>query len=89
MKILLAVTLSMACGLVLAKDEEGADAAKKAAKPAAAPSVKKTTNENVGRATAKPFLTGEAPRNPFDVPLLRDARTFDSVDAPQGRYVLR
>ena len=89
MKILFAVTLSMACGLALAKDAEAVDAAKKAAKPAIGASAKKATNENVGRATAKPFFAGEAPRNPFDVPLLRDARTFDSVDGPQGRYVLR
>lgn len=89
MKILIAVTLSIACGLAFAKDDEGVDGAKKAVKPAAGPSVKKATNANVGRATAKPFFASDAPRNPFDVPLLRDARTLDNTNGPQGRYVLR
>jgi hypothetical protein len=43
---------------------------------------KKAINRNVGRATAKPFLTGERPRNAFDVPLLRDAKTLPSLTAP-------
>ena len=44
---------------------------------------KKATNRNVGRATAKPFLAGERPRNAFDVPLLRDAKSLPSLTAPQ------
>jgi hypothetical protein len=89
MKIVIAVALSMACGFVLAKDNEVAEAAKKTTRPAAAPSAKKALNSNVGSATAKPFFAGGTSRNPFDVPLFRDARTFDNVSASPGHYVLR
>src|SRR5688572_6058943 len=44
---------------------------------------KKATNRNVGRATAKPFVSGERSRNAFDVPLLRDAKSLPSLTAPQ------
>jgi len=89
MKIVVAVVLSMACGFVFAKENEGVEPAKKATKPAPGPSAKKAPNSNVGTATAKPFFAGGTSRNPFDVPLFRDARTFDNVSAPPGRYVLR
>ena len=45
--------------------------------------VKKATNRNVGRATAKPFVTAERPPNAFDVPLFRDAGTLPSLTAPR------
>jgi len=75
-KTLVAALFVTAGGAVVANDMAPAGADKKAA-PA-----KKATNRNVGSATAKPFLAGERPRNAFDVPLLRDARSLPSLTAP-------
>ena len=80
-KTLVAVLFMVVGGAVPANDAAQAAAGTAVAqkKPAAA---KKATNRNVGSATAKPFLAGERPRNAFDVPLLRDARSLPSLTAP-------
>ena len=80
-KTLVAVLCMAAGSAVQANDGPSAPTGKvdKAAQDAPA---KKATNRNVGRATAKPFLAGERPRNAFDVPLLRDAKSLPSLTAP-------
>jgi len=78
-KTLVAGLLMAAGSAVPANDDQPARSAK--AETQSVPA-KKATNRNVGRATAKPFLTGERPRNAFDVPLLRDAKSLPSLTAP-------
>ena len=80
-KTLVAVLFIAACGAVQAADNPPAAAGAAVAEKKPAPA-KKATNRNVGPATAKPFLAGERPRNAFDVPLLRDARSLPSLTAP-------
>ena len=89
MKLLIAIVLTATCVSATAKDKEDGDAAPKVAKPAAGSPAKKAPNTNIGRATAKPFFAEGAARNPFDVPLFRDARSFNDANAPRDRYVLR
>ena len=79
---LLAVLLMAAGSAVQANDSQWSRTGKVEKQAQDAPA-KKATNRNVGRATAKPFLAGERPRNAFDVPLLRDARSLPSLTAPQ------
>ena len=81
-KTLIAVVLMAAGSAVQANDSQWSRTGKVEKQAQDAPA-KKATNRNVGRATAKPFLTGDRPRNAFDVPLLRDARTLPSLTAPQ------
>ena len=80
-KTLVAALFVTAGGAVVANDMAPAGAGTAGAENKAAPA-KKATNRNVGSATAKPFLAGERPRNAFDVPLLRDARSLPSLTAP-------
>ena len=84
MKTLFAVLLIAASNCVLANETAMPDSVQKAQKPAPDVAAKKVTNKNVGRATAKPFFSGERPRNAFDVPLLRDARSLPSLTAPRA-----
>ena len=81
-KTLVAVLLVVAGSAVAANDAPPAPAAAKVEKSSAVAPAKKATNRNVGPATAKPFLAGERPRNAFDVPLLRDAKSLPSLTAP-------
>ena len=83
MKTSFAVLLIAASNCVQANETSTPAPVQKAAKAAPDVAAKKVTNKNVGRATAKPFLTGERPRNAFDVPLLRDARSLPSLTAPR------
>jgi len=83
MKTLFAVLLIAASNCVLANETATPAPVQNAQKPASDVAAKKVTNKNVGRATAKPFLTGERPQNAFDVPLLRDARPLPSLTAPR------
>ena len=80
-KTLVAVLFMAAGGAVQANDSLPGSAGTAVAEKKATPA-KKATNRNVGSATAKPFLAGERPRNAFDVPLLRDARSLPSLTAP-------
>ena len=89
MKFVIAIVLTATCVSATGKDKEGGDAAPKVVKPAAGSPAKKAPNANVGRATAKPFFAERAARNPFDVPLFRDARSFNDANAPRDPYVLR
>ena len=83
MKTLFAVLLIAASKGVLANETAMPASVQKAQKPAPDVAAKKVTSKNVGRATAKPFLTGERPQNAFDVPLLRDARPPPSLTSPR------
>ena len=83
MKTLFAVLLIATSNCVQANETPAPAPVQKAVKPSPDVAAKKVTNKNVGRATAKPFLTGERPRNAFDVPLLRDARSLPSLTAPR------
>jgi len=78
-KTLVAGLLMAAGSAVPANDDQPARTAKAETQTVPA---KKATNRNVGRATAKPFLSGERARNAFDVPLLRDAKSLPSLTAP-------
>ena len=80
-KTLVAVLLMLAGGAIQANDTAPAPAGTVVAEKKPAPA-KKATNRNVGSATAKPFVAAERPRNAFDVPLLRDARSLPSLTAP-------
>ena len=80
-KTLVAVLLMAAGSAVQANDSQWSRTGKVEKQAQDAPA-KKATNRNVGRATAKPFLTVDRPRNAFDVPLLRDARSLPSLTAP-------
>ena len=82
LKTLVALCLVAAGSAVGANDGQPAPAAVKVEKRTQEAAAKKSTNRNVGRATAKPFVTGERPRNAFDVPLLRDAKSLPSLTAP-------
>ena len=83
MKTLFAVLLIAASNCILANETATRAPVQNAQKPAPDVAAKKVTNKNVGRATAKPFLTGERPQNAFDVPLLRDARPLPRLTAPR------
>jgi len=63
MKTLFAVLLIAASKGVLANETATRAPVQSAQKPAPDVAAKKVTSKNVGRATAKPFLTGERPQN--------------------------
>lgn len=84
MKTLFAVLLIAASNCVLANETPTPPPVRSEQKATPDAAAKKVTNKNVGRATAKPFLTGERPRNAFEVPLLRDARSLPSLTAPRS-----
>jgi hypothetical protein len=84
MKHSFALLLIAASTCVFANETAPSNPARKSQEVKPEVVVKKATNRNVGRATAKPFVTVERPQNAFDVPLLRDAGTLPSLTAPRA-----